>query len=95
MKDKPRIGTGPTQDRTQVYNANWAPSGTRIGDFERPWTVIGPDVFRMCATHQEALAVAIGQEVDGAPLTQEQSTAGHIAKYDHEAAWAEKQELTR
>lgn len=59
MKDKPRIGTVIHDDRTQVYNANYAPSGTRIGDFERPWTAIGPDVFRMCATHQEALTEAL------------------------------------
>lgn len=58
MKDKPRIGCGVTQDRTVVYNANYAPSGKRIGDFERPWTVMGPDVFSMCETHREALDYA-------------------------------------
>ena len=55
MKDKPRIGCGVEHDRTQVFNGNYSPSGKLIGDLERPWTVLGPDVFRMCETHAEAL----------------------------------------
>lgn len=63
MKDKPRIGTTECGgERTQVYNANYAPSGARIGDFERPWTAIGPHLFRMVATHAEAIHAATNQE---------------------------------
>lgn len=62
MKDKPRIATSNTTDRTEIYNANFAPSGSRIGNFDNPWTVIGPDVFHMLPTHSAAIEYALNEE---------------------------------
>lgn len=62
MKDKPRIGTNNESRRIEICNGNYAPSGTRIGDFERPWNVFTPRGFRTFATHTEAIEYA-DQEV--------------------------------
>lgn len=96
MKTKPRIATNNTTDRTEIYNANFAPSGLRIGNFDNPWTVIGPDVFRMCGTHQEAIEYAAGIEAaDPTPQERESVTTGWNVTQDRLDAWKEKWELTR
>lgn len=94
MKDKPRIGSCNETDRIEIYNGNYAPSGVRIGDFTHPWTVIGPNVFHMLPSFEDAVKYATANQ-DPTPQSQEQVTAGWAPKYDHEAAWQEKQELTR
>jgi hypothetical protein len=50
-----RIGTDIAAPKAAIYNANYAPSGVRIGDFARPWTIIGPSVFETYPTHAQAI----------------------------------------
>lgn len=59
----PRIGTGYNAHRTQIFNADFAPSGERIGHFTNPWNVTGPIVgWETFPTHAEALHYATTKE---------------------------------
>jgi len=60
VKEKPRIGTGGPTIRVEVFNGNYAPSGHRLGNFDRPWNVCPPDDNIVTfATHAEAIAHAL------------------------------------
>ena len=59
MNTRPRIGTGTNFDRIEIYNANYGASGVRIGNFDRPWNVLGPgNTFDAFHTHAEAITYA-------------------------------------
>lgn len=62
MKDKPRIGTGHSYDRAEIFNGNYTASGVKVGDFERPWNLFTPDGGATFATHAEAIHAATSQE---------------------------------
>lgn len=100
MKDRPRIGTDNNVHRIEIFNGNYSPSGTRIGEFENPWTVLTPWDMRSFSTYPEALDHAREEAkqlapVDPTPQHQESVTKGWAPLPDYEAVWQEKQELTR
>ena len=66
-KRKPKPGRIGSDDWTQrrahkvfaVYNSNYTTEGTRLHEWDRPWTVHGPNgEFKQFRTHNKAIAYA-------------------------------------
>ena len=57
--ERKRIGTDNESRRIEIYNANYGASGVRLGDYERPWSVLTPWDGRMFTTYTEALEWAL------------------------------------